>query len=143
MSNKSKIEIAGFDEILERLNKLNANVKQVTEKALIETHKIVTKKAEEAVQKSNLPARGKYSMGATERSLVREPQITWEGTEASVKTGFSISKGGLASIFMMYGTPRHMKNQKMYNAFFSKKTKEEIIKVQEDIFYNEIRRLEK
>ena len=143
MSNKSKIEFEGFEEVIYRLSKLGANVKGTTEKALKETHKLITQKADEAVQKANLPAKGKYSTGATEKSLVREAEITWEGTEASVKTGFSISKGGLASIFMMYGTPRHMKNQKMYNAFFGSKTKKEIIKLQEDIFYDELRRLEK
>lgn len=143
MSNKSKIELDGFEEIISRLSKLGSNTKQITEKALVETHKLVTEKADEAVQKSNLPAHGKYSTGATQKSLVREPEITWEGTMASVKTGFSISKGGLASIFMMYGTPRHMKNQKMYNAFFGTKTKKEIMKLQEDIFYEELRRLEK
>lgn len=143
MSNKSKIEFEGFEEVISRLSKLEANVKQVTEKALKETHKVITEKAEEAVQKSNLPARGKFSTGATEASLVREPEIHWVGTEAYVKTGFSISKGGLASIFMMYGTPRHMKNQKMYNAFFGSKTKKEVMKIQEDIFYDELRRLER
>lgn len=143
MSNKSKIEFEGFEELIDKLTKLGANVKETSEKALKATHEYVTEKAEEAVQKSNLPAHGKFSTGATEKSLVREPKITWEGTEASVKTGFSISNGGLASIFMMYGTPRHMKNQKMYNAFFGTKTKKEILQIQEDIFYDELRRLER
>ena len=143
MSNKSKIEFEGFEEIISRLSKLGSNTKQITEKALVATHELVTKQAEEAIQKSNLPAHGNFSTGATEKSLVKEPEIYWVGTEAYVKTGFSIRNGGLASIFMMYGTPRYMKNQKMYNAFFGTKTKKEIMKLQEDIFYEELRRLEK
>ena len=78
------------------------------------TDKLITKKAEEAVQKANLPAKGKFSQGDTLNSLYKDAKIEWEGTLASVKTGFSISKGGIASIFMIYGTPRRMKNQKMY-----------------------------
>ena len=139
--NKIGIEFEGLDEIITRLTKLNANIKNITNKGLKETHKIVTKKAEEAVQKSNLPAKGKYSKGDTEKSLKTEANIEWNGTSASVPVGFSISKGGLASIFMIYGTPRHMKNQKMYNTFWGTKTHKEVLEAQEEIFYKELRKL--
>lgn len=139
--NKIGIEFEGFEEVINKLTKLDGNVKEITNKSLKETHKIITKKAEEAVQKSNLPAKGKYSKGDTEKSLKHDAKIEWKGTTASVPIGFSISKGGLASIFMIYGTPRHMKNQKMYNTFWGTKTHEEIVNAQEEIFYNELRRL--
>ncbi len=141
MSNKCYLEFDGFDEVIARLTKLEGNVKGTAEKALKESHKVITKNAEESVQKSNLPKKGKYSKGDTSKSLYEEPKVEWEGTLASVKTGFSISNGGLASIFMIYGTPRHMKNQKMYNAFWGKKALDEVKKIQEDIFYEETRRL--
>lgn len=141
MSNKCYLEFEGFDEVIERLTKLGGNVKNTAEKALKETHKIITKKAEESAQKPNLPAKGKYSGGDTLESLYKEADVEWAGTLASVKTGFSISKGGLASIFMMYGTPRHMKNQKMYNAFWSKKTIDEVREKQAEIFFDEIRKM--
>lgn len=143
MSNKCYLEFDGFDEAIARLTKLEGNVKGTAEKALKESHKNITQKAEEAIQKPNLPQKGKYSKGDTLESLYKEPKVEWEGTLASVKTGFSISNGGLASIFMIYGTPRHMKSQKMYNAFWGKKTLDEVKKIQEDIFYEEIRRLDK
>lgn len=141
MSNRCYLEFEGFDEVIKRLTNLEGDVKETSERALKECHKVVTRKAEESVKKSNLPAKGKFSKGDTSKSLYKEAKVEWKGTIASIKTGFSISNGGLASIFMIYGTPRYMKNQKMYNAFWGKKTIDEVKKIQEDTFYEEIRRL--
>lgn len=134
MSNKTYIEFEGFDEAIARLNKLGANVKNISEKALKKTHSIITEKADEAIIPHN-------ETHQTEKSLRREAEIEWVGNVASVKTGFSISEGGLASIFLMYGTPRMKKDQKLYNAFWSKSTQNEIMEAQKEIFYDEIRRL--
>lgn len=134
MANKTYIEFEGFEAVVERLSKLGANTKSITEKALKETHKVITAKATEAIQPHRLT-------GLTEKSLKRQANVEWAGTLGSVETGFSIRQGGLASIFLMYGTPRMKKDQKLYNAFFSKKTQDEVKKIQEDIFYAEIRRL--
>ena len=134
MSNKVYLEFEGFDEAIARLNKLNGNVKQISEIALKKTHSIITEKAEKAIEPHN-------QTHQTEKSLRKEAKIEWAGTIASVQTGFSISEGGLASIFLMYGTPRMKKDQKMYNAFWSKSTQEEVRNAQREIFYDEIRRL--
>lgn len=134
MANKTRIEFDGFEDVTARLNRLGGNVKQVTEKALKETHRVVTQKAEKAIAPHKLT-------GDTEKSLVRQAKIEWGGLVGSVKTGFDISKGGLAHIFLMYGTPRIKKDQNLYNAFFGKQTQKEIKELQEDIFYDEIRRL--
>ncbi len=153
MSNKTYLEFDGFDEVITRLNKLNANTKVIAEKALKKSHSIITKKSEEGI---NLHK----DTGDTEKSLYREGKVEWAGTLASIGVGFSISKGGLASIFLIYGTPRHVVsnqygktskttkgvtadrilsttlNQKKNNAI-----RKEVLKVQEEIFFEEIRRL--
>lgn len=134
MANKTRIEFDGFEEVIARLSKLEGNVKNVTEKALKETHKVITKKAETAIAAHKLT-------GATQKSLKKNAEISWAGSEASVETGFDISNGGLPSIFLMYGTPRMKKDQNLYNAFFGNKTKKEVMELQEKIFYDEIRRL--
>lgn len=134
MANKTRLEFEGFEEVIARLSKLEGDVKGVTEKALRETNKLVTKKAEEAI-------RPHHETGDTEKSLKKNAETQWSGSIGGVETGFSISNGGLAHIFLMYGTPRMKKDQNLYNAFFGKKTKDEIMKIQEDIFYEEIRRL--
>lgn len=135
MANKTRIEFEGFEEVMARLKKLDGDMKGTTEKALKETHAIVTKKALEAI-------RPHKDTGATERSIKANADVNWSGSLASSEVGFSISKGGLAHIFLMYGTPRMKKDQKLYNAFWSNSTIKEVQAKQEEIFYAEIRRLD-
>lgn len=131
---KLQLEFEGFDNAIARLKRLDGDVKTITEKALRETHEIVTRKAEETI-------RSHKRTGRTESTLQRQANITWQSTVAKVDVGFDIKSGGLPSIFLMYGTPRIKKDQKLYNAFFGAQTKKEIIQAQEDIFMSEIRRL--
>ena len=138
MSVKMKLDFAGFDELIKKFNRVDA--KKIAEEALIEGHKIVTAKAEEATH--HYPQGGHYSSGRTAESLYRDAQITWNGTEASVPVGFSIKKGGLPSIFMMKGTPRYMKVQQMWDAFYSSQTDGEVSKVAEEIFRKALGELE-
>ena len=61
-------------------------------------------------------------------------RVEWSGTKAFVDVGFDIQNGGLASIFLMYGTPRMKKDTKLYNDIYGKKTRDEIRALQEEIF---------
>ena len=139
---KVAVEFAGFDEVLKKLNKLGADTKQITEDALQKSFDIVTKKAEAAIAKPNLPAGGKFSTGRTEESLTRTLEVTWTGTEASAPVGFNIKKGGLPSIFVMYGTPRYMKVQAVYDAFYSSATEGEVLNAQREVFFKAMEELE-
>lgn len=134
MASKMKLEFDGFNEVMERLKNLDGNVRQTSEKALKETHRIVTAKAEEAI-------RPHKRSGRTEQSLQRQAKVNWQGSLGTVDVGFDIEHGGLPSIFLMYGTPRMKKDQKVYNAFFGKATLKEVFLRQEEVFYNEIRKL--
>ena len=142
MATKMKLEISGINELMQRIDKLGGDSKEIAEKALRETHRIVTEQAEAAMDKGNLPAKGKYSAGETLKSLIRTPNITWNGSVASVDVGFRISENDFTSILLIYGTPKTKKVQKLYNAFYSKRIKDEIRKAQEDVLYEEVRRLE-
>lgn len=137
MSTKLKFECDGFENLTKRLSDLGGNVKSTAEKALKECHKQVTNDASEAIKPHK-------NTGATEESLYTEPKVEWEGTKASIRVGFSIRKGGIASIMLMYGTPQMPKDQKLYNALApkSKKLKDKVKQIQEDVFYKEIRRLD-
>ena len=44
MSNKCKLEFEGFEDVIDKLAKVNANIKKIAEKSLIESHKLITKK---------------------------------------------------------------------------------------------------
>lgn len=139
--NTMKLNVSGLEKLTRKVDEIGGNSRKICEDALLETHTIVTRKAEEAMSKSNLPAGGKFSTGRTLEALRHDANISWQGNVASVSVGFDIDKGGLASIFLMYGTPRMKKDQALYNAFYGKKTLEEIRKAQENVFFDEIRRL--
>ena len=131
---KFGVEFEGFNELIDRIEKLNGDLKSITERALTESFKLVTPDLHQAMQKHK-------QTGRTEGSIVDNSTVKWDDEVASIKVGFNIKKGGLPSIFLMYGTPRIPKDQALYNAIYGKKTQEEIRKLQEEIFYEEIRRL--
>lgn len=63
----------------------------------------------------------------------------WVGTEVSIPVGFDIAGGGLASIFLMYGTQVHGQphvapDRKLYDALYGTQTKNQIKKIQEAEF---------
>lgn len=134
-----KLDFAGFNEMRERLNRLQADTKAVCEEALVKTKELVTKKAEAAMAKPNLPAGGKYSTGDTVGSLDLTSTVTWNGTEGSIKVGFNIKKGGLPSVFLMYGTPKMPKVQALYDAFYGEETLGEIAALQKEVFDNALK----
>lgn len=135
MGKQFACEFEGMDELIKRLTKLGGDTKSITEKALKETHKFVTPTLHELMTKH-------HKTGRTERSISDSPSIQWAGNVASVDIGFDISNGGLASVFLMYGTPRMKKDQKLYNAIYGKQTIQAVRDLQEAIFYDELRKLE-
>lgn len=134
MANKMGIEFDGFDEVLARISKLNGDTKNITEDALKQTKRHIHKNLGAAMQKHNRT----YE---TVKSLDNESNVEWVGNVASINVGFHLGNGGLPSIFLMYGTPRMPKDQNLYNAIYGSKTKKEIMQIQEEIFFNELRRL--
>ena len=135
---KMKIDFKGFKEYAERLDKLGGDLKKTTEKALNESFNIITPQAKTEIKPHHLS-------GDTEKSLRTTPVIEWNGDRASVPVGFDIKSGGLASIFLMYGTkvhgtPRTAPDQGLYDAFFGHATKKKLKQTQEKIFYDAIKK---
>ena len=101
MANQLGVMFKGFDkEIAKYTRALGGGIKPIIEKCLEVAPREITPKLERDMQKHN-------RTGQTVRSIDRENPITWSGTEASIPVGFHIRKGGLASVFLMYGTARH------------------------------------
>lgn len=132
--SKMQLEFEGFNEAINRLTKLEGNVRKTTDEALQQSEKIARKKAGDAMSRHNNTFR-------TVRSLNKDQSVEWTGTMASINVGFNIREGGLASIFLMYGTPRMKKDQKLYDAIYGNQTKKEVQKIQEEIFMREIRKM--
>ena len=133
-----KLDFKGFQETLKKLTDLNADVRGIATEALQKSFDIVTAKAAAAAIPANYPAGGKYSRRTppnTASSLIRNLEITWTDTEATAPVGFDAKRGGLPSIFMIRGTPRHEPVQEMYDAFYSTQTKGEVLNAQRDVFF--------
>lgn len=120
--------------MIEYLDRANKDVKKITEKALNESFNIVTPGIEAAMTSHR-------RTGKTERSIAKKRNVKWTGTLASIDVGFSIRKGGLASIFLMYGTPKMQPDKKLYNAIYGNATKRKVRTVQEKVFAEEIRKV--
>lgn len=137
MSKKKRfgLDFDGIELLAKRLENINISVQEVAEEALTATHAHVTGKVEVAV------ANSKYDFnrtGRTKGTLQHDPNITWEGTTATVRVGFDIANGGLPSLFLMYGTPSISPDKTLYNAFFGGKTKKEIRDIQQNIFLKKL-----
>lgn len=143
--NRLSIDFKGFQEYYEKLDRMGTDIKKVTEEALEKSFRTVTP----GIQAAIAPHSVRFT-GATEDSLVKEPNVKWDGNTGSVKVGFDITNGGLPSIFLMYGTPRHgvenqygkasgshpgmAVDQTLYNSIYGTSTKNKVRKVQKEVF---------
>lgn len=148
---KFSVEFEGFNEVMARLSKLEANTKPIAEKALKETHAYITPKLQSDMQPHK-------RMGRTQGSIQTSANVKWSGSLASVEVGFNIHNGGLPSIFLMYGTQSHAasnqygksgkiasgvaKDNNLYNDIYGSSTISKIREIQRDIFYEALRELE-
>lgn len=133
MSSTMKLEFKGFKELITQYEGMGGDCRRAVEAALKESKAYVNKQALSAIR----PHR---RTGRTENSLNKSMNVEWEGDKASIDVGFEIHNGGLPSIFLMYGTPRMAKDQKLYDAFFGSRTKKDIRKIQEEAINKVIQR---
>ena len=132
--NKLTIDFKGFDEYMEKLERLGSDTKALTEKALKASFEKVTPGIGCAIDNHKRTR-------TTKKSLVSHSQVKWQGTVGRVEVGFDIPNGGLASIFLMYGTPRMEPDMNLYNSIYGSKVKKQVRKVQKEIFDEELRRV--
>lgn len=125
-----------FGQYAQQLYKLSSMefLKETTEKALMESKAYVTEKLHQDMKKH-------HRTGRTEASIDDDSGVEWKGTLASLKVGFKISEGGLASIFLMYGTPRMQPDRKLYNDVYGAATRRKIQEIQREVFDNALRQV--
>ena len=102
--NFIKIEGSAFADYAEKLDKLGADLKKVFDESLTKAGTKVQGDVRSAVASPNLPAKGKYSSGDTEASVL-EPKVIWAGSVGELPLGFDKTKPG-AGGFLITGTPR-------------------------------------
>ena len=125
--NLLKLDVSGFEEYLHKLEELEADLKPIVEDTL------------SAVKKPNLPAKGIYSKGKTEKSVIKDIAVKWEGTTASVGLGFDFTAPG-AGGYLITGTPRMPPDKELNRIYKSKSYMKDIQKEMTEVFQSEIRR---
>lgn len=144
--NRIGLNIDDLDIYSNFFRSFDKDVKEFTEKALIESKEFVTSKLEKDTISPNYPAQGIYESKAQilKNSIDRDLSVEWDGNTAEIKVGYDFAKSGLVSIFMMYGTPHHNPAKKIKNDIYGSKTMREVKEVQKealaeflgvDIFY--------
>jgi hypothetical protein len=149
---KFGLEFKGFEEVLENYQKLGGNLKKITEECL----EIVPGMINPNLQKDM----AKHNSQRVVKALTTSRQVNWSGTFASISVGFKIRNGGLPSIFLMYGTARHVPmnqygapkkqnarmnpgmrpDRKLYNDIYGRAIRKRIGEKQEEILQKAIKK---
>lgn len=128
---KIGLQLKGFEDLMNDLDKLGGDLKEVTTECLEKSHAFVTPNIKRAIAPH-------HRTGKTEESIETSGKVNWVGNTASVDVGFDISNGGLASVFLMYGTPRMPKDTALYNSIYGSATKKKLSQLQEEIILGAI-----
>lgn len=138
--NKLTVDFSNFEEYARKIDRLNGDLRATVQKALEESRDLVNGQLHEEMKKHIKPI-GKYGTGMTDASIKDGAPVEWSGTEAVVDVGFDLSNGGLPSVFLMKGTPRMAKDQKLYNAIYGSNTRKKVHEIMERIFQEELQRV--
>lgn len=133
--SKFQLDFDGIEILAKRFEDMGGNIDELADKALKATHEHITPKVQKAMQASPYDFN---RTGDTKASLRKTAKVEHSGNIFKVGVGFDISHGGLASVFLMYGTPTITPDRKLYNAIFGGATRKEVQALQEDIFIDAI-----
>ena len=110
-----------LDLFLKQIEQAAGNIEPALNKALKAVGDQVARDTKSAMASSNLPAGGKYSIGATEQTIITNPSVTWDADGAWIGVGFDQTTGKFsAGTFLIAGTPR-MKPDKKLRAIYKDK----------------------
>lgn len=142
------INFKGFEEQLDKFQKLGGNVKPIVEKCLEAPPDLINPRLDADMAKHN-------RTGKTRRSIAENKKVEWSGTKGRMPVGFQYYEGGIPSIFLMYGTARHApanqygyysgnsvrgvtQDKKLYNDIYGSAIQSRINAKQKEIFDKEI-----
>ena len=135
---KMSIVFDGFSDLAQAIDKAGGDLKEAVDEALTKTQDLV----QENVRTASTVYSGKglkgYATGAMVRSIMASESPEWHGSVAEVGSGFTTNGGAtmagfLHSIFVMYGTPKMTKDQKLYNAIKGTRTRKQIAEIQQEV----------
>lgn len=130
--NRIGLQFKGWEEYMAKLDRIGGTetMKEGVKRALVASKEYINPLIEEKMNK--LPAKGKYSTGATKASIDKSEEIDWHALTASIKIGFDFKESGPKSIFLMYGTPRMKPVSGLKTAIYGGKTKKAVAQIQQE-----------
>lgn len=138
--NKVTLDFKVFEKYAEEFDNLGGDIKAAATQVLQNGHDMVTPDIERVMKKHT-------KTGRTERAILTDSKVEWTGNIGSIGVGFDIAHGGLASVFLMYGTPRHEPghpgteaDQDLYDAIYGSKVKREMKQMTETVMKRAIKK---
>ena len=135
--NSLSIDFSNFAEYAERLDELNADLKEIFQDAMEQAAETVEWDIMDALADANLPALGKYSQGATEASVIRDAKVQWQGMRGEIPIGFDKTMPG-AGGWLITGTPKMRPDYKLEDIFSRRSYEKKIMKQIEEHLQEEI-----
>lgn len=117
--NVLRLDVSGFEKVIDAIKDAGGNAKAAVTDALEQAGETVTEDTLTALEDQYLPAGGKYSIGETKKSVVKNPRVIWIGDRAEIGVGFDYSKPG-AGGFLITGTPRMKPDEELQRIYLRK-----------------------
>lgn len=137
---RMSITFSGFADLAADIDRSGGDLHKAVDEALTKTGEYIQSQVESAATPYAAKGLKGYATGEMYGAIKKDQIIYWNGQVAEVSVGFDLSaKGGWHSIFVMYGTPRMGKDQKVYNAIKGSKTKKEVEKIQKEIMQKHLK----
>jgi len=122
-----------FQDLQEKIAKANGNLERAVERSMEAAANFLNPDFKAGIAKHR-------RTGRTEHSLIERPNVEWEGNKATLKTGFSVRAGGLAAIFINFGTKRGVAKDPFIDRAVSRNRKK-ITEAQQAILMDELKEL--
>lgn len=126
--NQLSLDLSAFAELIEKLEDVQGNVEEVVTTVLNDAGEDVGVRTKEAMEKSYLPAKGKYSRNQTVDTVIMNPEAEWiSTTTAEIGVGFDKLKNGVGTL-LITGTPKMEPDHELEKIYVNKKYQRELMK---------------
>jgi hypothetical protein len=129
MSQRIDVDLSGLVDLMQKVKDVSNDIDKAMEKGAEKVYRathsdVQSDMASHTNAGPNFNFGPNAATGKTVKSLVKK-DIKIKGDRLEMPLGFKVRQGGLASIFLMYGVPRHAPNpgyvkrdKKLYNEFY-------------------------
>lgn len=130
-----KLNLKGFDKLLEQIQEAGGNVDKATERAIDKSVDVVSQELHNACNSAGVPS--------SVSSEIKSERAKWTGNRCSARVGWRLGtynpknlSQGFKAIFLNYGTPRRKEHGKItarnFIATAKKASKPKLRKIQKE-----------